>query len=386
MNKIKNDFELYYFKAANALMNEIIWIEKSMAFYPGGRNGPYLDIESPVRNTAHCCLIFSFAYKLTGYVKYKTNGLALLQYLQNNDCYSYNDLLIHRQKSGKDWCNGTIGTAWYLEALYYGGLLLDQEKAVLKAKEIGSKIMFDNKTKLWNITDPSNNTTIYDRTYNHQSWLGSILAEMDVQKENVIAFLDASQNYLKGYSNGCIVHLVNVQKPDKQKKKKTIRQRYYNRIIRKYSTDKPSLVKTHIMNKDKRDVGYHLYVLYSLSRLKKVFKDHPLWKSETVTNALRYISSSDFIGDLNYPNDYSYPYNPPGFEYPMICSTFYKEDKILYPYIKQIWATQIATTWDSQLSKFSKNTCDPLTLSVRLYELGLYLYLDKNSEGSSCQQ
>ena len=82
-----------------------------------GRNGPYNDIETPVRNTSHWAITFVKAFQLTSEEKFKKAALACTEYLSGQKARPYGKTFWHRKSDSKDECNGLIGQAWSIEAI-----------------------------------------------------------------------------------------------------------------------------------------------------------------------------------------------------------------------------------------------------------------------------
>ena len=79
--------------------------------------------------------------------------------------------------------------------------------------------------------------------------------------------------------------------------------------------------------------------------------------------------SPEFIDGLN-ANKYGFPYNAPGFEFPVIFFEFYNYDQQkLLEKIEYWLKEQIRRTFEPKKYMFSRNTTDILTLTSRIYEL-----------------
>ena len=72
-------------------------------------------------------------------------------------------------------------------------------------------------------------------------------------------------------------------------------------------------------------------------------------------------------------NRYAYPYNGPGLELPLLAVTFGERSPGLWDAASQALKKQVALTWDSESKAFTRGSDDPLTLTARIYELGLAL-------------
>lgn len=141
MNELMEQYSLL---AIDRALSLVIPLGNGKACMPGGRNGPYLDIESPIRNSAHWLLCFSVAYATTRQEeKYRLAGERISDFLVDDRRYSHNGRHIHRQQAHKDWCNGVIGTAWGAEGLWWAHRLMGIDRAGEKAAGTIAQTPFD---------------------------------------------------------------------------------------------------------------------------------------------------------------------------------------------------------------------------------------------------
>lgn len=342
------------------------------ALMPGGRNGPYLDIESPVRNTAHWLTSFSIAFHLTGKEVFRDTGLKLANWLLSQDDYILNGQVVHRQKAPKDWCNGVIGQAWVAEGLWYAGKLLGISEATDAAVRLVSALPFDEGLGAWIRVDPLQGQMGPDFTFNHQSWFASVAAEVGAEepklRDNARRFLDVSDAASFDVdSNGLIKHAMQ-NRP--RAGAGLSPSRVAARLVRRFQTHhRPQI------NPLERKVGYHLYDLYTLARLRAEFPQHSLWNTDKLRRAVEYAASEEFFVALDN-NHYSYPYNAPGFEYPLVAAAFSDIEPSLSSFAERALATQMDKTFCQGTGFFSVGTYDPLTLAARVYELALAIYHD----------
>lgn len=365
------EFKDAFLLSVKAQLNRVIKIGRDQSCFPGGRNGPYLDIESPLRNTAHWLVSFSVAYLLTGESSISEVAHRLTNFLIFNKDYELDGVLIHRQKTNKDWCNGVIGQAWVAEGLLYASKILNREDAREKALQLLRQLPFDSKYHVWHRLDPAQGQIGIDYTYNHQSWFASVAAESEDAElvEQARKFLDVSlSKALQIQPDGLIKHKLNHVATNTFTK---VLSNPLRMVVKKLSSQ--NVKKTHTINNSERDLGYHLYDLYTLARLRQVFIDHPIWKSDKILKALYFAGSKDFLLLLDN-NSYSYSYNAPGFEYSMINSVFQDICPSLLQNTEGAWKSQLKKTWNNKTNYFDLGTCDPVTLSARIYELAIFLY------------
>ncbi|AFG36145.1 hypothetical protein Spiaf_0036 [Spirochaeta africana DSM 8902] len=356
-------------KAVNSQIQNVITLGNEQGFLPGGINGPYLDIESPLRNTSHWLISFAVQYAITGDTAFRHTCDRLMNFLMHNSAYSMVDIPIHRQKTGKDWCNGVIGQAWIAEGLLVSGSIIGRKDAIEKAEHMLLQLPFNQRYGIWSCMDPRIGDGGFDTTYNHQCWYAAVCAESDnsILKDRAQRFLDVSADgALDIRHTGLIYH--NLQHlPDS--KIHRLMQNPLHLIGNKLLA--VGAKKTHQTDKNERDIGYHLYDLYALARLKLAFPGHGLWSSNKIRKAVDYAASTEFMHSLQ-DNYYAYPYNAPGFEYPLISLAFSDSHPQLQQCAENAWRVQIEKSWNPDLSLFIDNTYDPVTLAARMYEFALY--------------
>ena len=327
-------------------------IDKS--FMPPGHNGPYFDIETPVRNTSHWLVVYSVLWRQTKKDHYKDISLRLLNYLLYCDLLAEN-VYIHRQKKGKDWCNGVIGQAWVIESLVTAGVILGVPEAVSHANAISKAFSFDKKVKAWIRVDPRNGQTQIDYTLNHQLWYAAALSMLrDKNHDSDINdfLLQLNNGGMRVRPDGTISHLFYGSSS-----KGFLLQGLY--CINEFR--KPGLLQV-------KEVGYHLYNIHPLARLYQRFSDHPFFESDNFKKALSRAFSDDFFDELEN-NQYSYPYNAPGFEIALPSYIFQQEGR------EKIWHRQLEKTYSRELISFSNGVPDSLVLNSRVYEILIGAYL-----------
>jgi len=366
LEKGNNVEEIFFESVDRALTLAHPGARNNMLFFPGGRNGPYLDFESPIRNSAHWLLSFSCAYSLNKKKSYKVTAEKLMNFLMDDTSYRFQEIPIQRSKEGKDSCNGVIGQAWLAEAFIYFGHIFNDKKAFNWGVKLLLEFPFSKEIGAWERVDPFRGNLGIDQTFNHQSWYASVAADAHLFSSNlelnnmVNKFLDeADRASFEIQPSGLIIHnLNNIQK------KRNLKSLIKKVLGRTAKATAPAVT---------RDLGYQLYDLYSLARLKVTRPDHRIWNSQKVEKALEFSCSDQFFDQLR-DNPYSYPYNGPGFEYPLISLAFGDQQKDLQELMKKAMDTQIEKTYSKTERLFCLGTPDSATLSARIYELGIYLY------------
>jgi len=340
---------------AKANAKNITIVKNDQGYAPGGQNGPYFDIETPIRNSAHWCVIYATLSR-----EYPNEGFdeiahSLANYLISPPEFIRNGVYVHRQKHGKDWSNGVIGQGWVIEALAIAGRMLEREDLTSHAKKVASKFSFDTKVCAWKRIDPRTGKSAIDYTLNHQLWYAAALAELDDPTHNahIRSFLTLlNRGAMRTGGEGRVLHLLY----SKSIKGLLLRARYAITRIRSGNSLKA------------KEIGYHLYNLHPLARLKKGFGDHELFQSSVVEIAVEYTKTDAFFNDLD-SNKYSYPYNSPAFELPLVKAAF-KVDIPLERFVDR----QLEKTYWEQDGNFGfyRGCPDPMTLNARVYEALLF--------------
>ncbi|MCX4193371.1 hypothetical protein [Methylophaga sp. OBS1] len=327
-----------------------------------GVNGPYYDLETPVRNSAHWLITAAVLSETESDDDLRADAEQLLNYLLDNP-HLKNGVAIHRQKPGKDWCNGVIGQAWVIEALMVAGQVLKREDAVSQARQLAKAYAFSPTAKAWIKTDPADGKRRVDYTLNHQLWYAAAIAMLDDTALNaqIHTFLDALHSgAMRVRQSGVISHLLY----SCSFKGWLLRLRY-----RLAELKSRRAVTT-------KEVGYHLYNLHPLARLKCHFPEHAIFQSPVMQSALDTAFSDEFLSQLE-GNKYAYPYNAPGFEYPLIARVFQYQSAAS----SRAWDRQLGETFDDGVTGFSRNCPDPMTLNARVYEWFLTIFYDRYHRG-----
>lgn len=330
--------------------------QRSNGSMPPGHNGPYIDPETPVRNTAHWCVTFLKAYQISADQQFLDAAVKCGDYLLSDEARPMDSVFFCRKNPEKDFANGLVGQAWAIEAL----VELSKITGELKYRELAEKVFmmhpYDKSAAAWirKNVDGSNNG--FDETFNHQLWFaaaGGLLSDKNEKiQEHVLHFLNALENHVELYKDGCIKH-------KGQFLVRTSAQKFRHLIKR---IKEPKSRKKYMKMKS---IGYHGFNLYGFALLKNKFPDHSFLRSDPLKRALNYAKSDAFKRDL--PNSkYGFPYNPPGFEIGYALQEFdaATEDEITDWISWQLkkcfnFKTNLMTEGDAK---------DPNTQAARIYE------------------
>lgn len=338
-----------------------------------GINGPYSDPETPVRNAAHWSITLFNLWQLTGEEKFRKGAEDWVELMLSNEYRPNNVIFHHREKQGKDPTNGLIGQAWTLEALNKAAEKLGRKELNQLAINLIKAHPFDNRKGLWQRVDLSGKALGFDMAFNHQLWFAASLApfkEIDgAVGKQVETFLHRVPKNMGQYKSGLIFHLI--------ERNLGFKAHLYKALIKRAGNFNPflppSIGKKYASLQNQmhwKAIGYHAFNLYAFGMLKKHYPDHPVWNVFQIQNALDYLCSSSYREDIQKEETYGFPYNPPGFEVPLVLHAFdiFPREELIEE--ASWWLNQqIAMHFDKDTFSFGRNTNDPATLNARIYEL-----------------
>lgn len=362
-----------FLRMAEAGRGQLFWVDGETALVPGGHNGPYLDLESPVRNSAHWLSTMAAAFHLTGDEGFRRAGAALARYLMSASP-SVDGVIVQRQRFPKDWTNGVIGPAWVSEGLSLASRHLGIEAAGAAGAANLRRLGFDDGRGLWKAFDPATGASGVDRTVNHQLYCSAIAAcypdDMTLRGRVERSIETALPKLIRTDQNGILEH--HLAEPP-------MRRLQHAAIDHVRSGLGPRLRRAAmghgaVTDKGQRDRGYHLFSLYAAVRLAKAANRPEVLSIPDLRAAARTLSS--LTTDERYrTNDYTFAYNPPGFELPYVALSLPETqgDALMLLSLDMLQA-QMDMTLEPETGLFTRGTRDPLTLSARAFELG-YLHV-----------
>lgn len=338
---------------------------------PAGHNGPYRNPETPVRNSAHWLITFSWLYRITSDERFLEAADRLASYLADP---------VHRpegfsfvcRSGAKDACNGLIGQAWAMEGLLEAARLFGNDRFFQIALDLYNKHEFDSRHGVWFSLECDGRVLGEDSTFNHQLWFAATAAELlaTVNATDHPSLKGFMENLSKNFTvleNGRIRHLIY----------HTFSQRNARRLVRRpigYLCKAIGFKSIHERFDRReqlglaREIGYQCFNLYAFARLALIFNQHPVFKSKEFRRAIDYLESSEYKQEIR-SNPFSYGYNPPGFEVPLCLSAFSNRERAEVLQDARYWLeSQLSRTYNNETREFDRNTEDPETLGARLYE------------------
>lgn len=347
-----------------------------------GNNGPYGQLDTPVRNTCHFLIIYSFLYKRLGDARYLELANKLFDYLCVEQSKSVSGAIKCMETNDFDHLNGLIGQAWAIEALVYYYRCAKNQKALDVALSIFNSQKYDFERHLWHRIELDGTDIGYDVTYNHHIWFAACGAELmavtnDGDIKHILSdFMDnGSQIDFQVHANGMLRHHM---KRLSENELLTKTKRFVKNTISCLRWVDPQRFDYWYQEK-----GYHLFDMYGLCILEEHFPGHPLFSSQKFAKARDYALNIDSVNKSlgidkvnpvhsSFLNIYGYPYNSPAFEFPYIAAHFGKNDSTLFDSLYKI---QEYLMWDSASGDFTLNNPDIATFHARTYEIIRYLDL-----------
>lgn len=325
------------------------------SFAPG-RNGPYGDRETPVRNTGHWLVALLAAWQRTGQASFCAAAEAALSHLLSDKARPEGASFWHRLGPGKDRCNGLVGQAWTLEALATAADTLGSLEAAELAERVFLLHPFDERVGLWRRVETDGRDLGFDPTLNHQLWFaaaGSLLAaSADAEVARRVArFVACLPRNLALRRDGLVRHWVAPFGLARRSRREAIR--HWVVSVR----EAPALAG--------KEVGYHAFNLYALALLRLHLPDAGFWRSAAFARLWGAARGPAFRAAVD-TNVHGWPYNPTGIEMAFALDVF--EGRASRTEQAAWLSEQIARHWDARARALRRATPDPETLAARLYE------------------
>ena len=348
-------------------------------FATAGHNGPHGHPDTPVRNTGHYLIIYSYLYK-------KTKKKRFLDI-----CNKFAEYLLDMQKKSKsgaiqcmlsdifDHLNGLIGQGWTIEALLYYYDISKDERCLDCAKAIFYSQKYDWNLHLWHRIELDGRDIDIDPTYNHHVWFASCsykLAEL-CQDDNIDKIITdfltkGAERDFRVHDDGLLCHHVHIDRPVMKAGK---RKMFVKKMLFPIRFINPKKLDPKFM-----EYAYHVFDIYGFCILKEKYGDLPLYSSEKFRKAVTCAKNIDYLNRRNGVfdaiekgktfNPYGYSYNAFAFEYPYVakCCGFYDENVQ-----NDIWNIQKQLMFDEDTGMFTRSQPDIETWNARTYEIVRFL-------------
>lgn len=376
---------------AEYTLNEIIFksaetqmkYQNSDGSLPAGRNGPWQDIDTPVRNTAHCALLFYKAFEISKENRFLKAALSACDYLMSTNVRPYKASFLCFYSSSKSQENGLIGQAWVVEPLIFIGRYLNRKDYLDLAQEVLIKHKYNTQLHLWHNLNIDGSIGEINPTFNQQLWFAVMNLLVGYENSNSILLFRA-KDFFKNINKNLLFlepGLIRHEIPDH-----TIRSRFYRTLsiikiyfkknlpdyfLKTYKTriNKPK-TPSRMMNLSSGYLTFNLYAFslcYSNAPKENWWKKR--WFKKIIEQIINYAQQKQFI-EQSFSNAYAWRYNPVGFEIAYALNTFKDflkikdSDRLIQYWIEK----QLQSHWNMSLGLMNDNTGDPVTLSARLYE------------------
>jgi len=330
-------------------------LQRADGSFSAGRNGPYGDPETPVRNTAHWLALLAATHFRTGEPALRAAALRAGRYLAGPEARPGGAAFLCRTRPGKDACNGLIGQAWAIEGLAEAASRLDAEPLAKLAEAVFLLHPFDSRAGLWARVEVGGERLGPDFTLNHQLWFaaaGSLLAPLAAPEvgARLHAFLGALSRTLALHRDGAVCHAVAPAGAALASPRAALRLAR-DRVRRSKALREKA-------------VGYHAFNLHALAILRTRVPGHPFFAGARFARAWRYAGSEAFRSDADQ-NRFAWPYNPTGIEMAFALEAFAPGSRAE----QARWvAEQLRRHFDAKTALLARATPDPATLAARLYE------------------
>lgn len=323
-------------------------VQRGDGSMPEGHNGPWNDVDTPVRNTANWLKLFLFAYKKTGKQDFLISSKKALEYLLSDKSMPFNLAFYCRKNKRK--INGLIGQAWALEALIDSYLAFKESNILKTILDVFLVHRFDFKKGLWHEINLDGTVRDIGGAYNQQLWfavIGSKILKVERNleiKKRLDNFLNNFDSNFFTHQNGAIKHIL-IKRDNLFRKLNSLRLLCSGRI-------------------EELSLGYHSFNLYALALLRESYPELFFWQSEKFQKALKFIETEEYKKNIK-KNKYGFGYNVTGIELAYALNKFVPNSENLQKY----WLEkQFKKNFDFKKNLLCKNTCDPETLSARIYE------------------
>lgn len=319
-------------------------------YIPAGKNGPYNQSETNIRNIVNSLSLFSYL-----------NIIGLMEIDKVNNIFSYllsylNDKpgkIFHLRKIENQFdSNGVIGPAWCLEALAIYRSINGAKYSIEATKLINfiiSKLRINKKDNLL-FFDKISKT---DYCLNHNLWL---LASLVLAGEKY--FLDKNTKLLNDI----------LRYPFSSVRSKGYIRHY---IFKNNYKGLKTLFINQTLNRKKnnlRETGYHLYNIRPLLILN-YYLERNIYIQSFIEKSIPVLNTDFFNDELVSCSKYSYLYNSPYF----LSYLYSLKNKECYTkYIKNNLRIQLQNKqeeqWSSTDNLYIRNIPDFITFNCRAYE------------------
>lgn len=318
---------------------------------PAGHNWPYFHDETNIRNTFHWAILFLKAYEISNDELFLDAAKKIADYvIKINPEFNFN----FRSVDNRDSCNWLIGPAWCIESLLIMAKKLNKPELEKLAKKIFLNHNFNEELWLWYRREIDWTVLWIDWTFNHQLWFAAVWSMFDKKHTEIHNKINRFNCMLdKSFSicYGWLIrhHIVNLP----------LNREWISRRIYK--------IKNLLLHRERdlhKAVWYHSFNVYWFLILKENYPELDFWNSSKFKEIIKFFDSKLF-NKLIVVNKYWYDYNVTWIE---AAYALQKLVPLSGNKIKDFLLKQFEKNYDYDKNLLCKNTDDPETLSLRLYE------------------
>lgn len=343
---------------------------------PAGWNGPHLDPQTPLRNSAHWVIILLRAAELSDDSWFAEAARALTERMLSDVSFAEGRVPVARQKAAKDTVNGVIGVAWVVEGLVEAGNRLGWNKPLDAAVELCGHFPFNAALGAWDVREHDRTLRGIDSTLNHQIWYAMARAMCVPHAPHLAGelrqFLATLDRHCRLNGEQMITHMLSFPLTTKlglvsigESVVRAIDPWIGNPLLRRA----PIYKRLHTLAKyhSDKEAGYIIFTLHGLARIKAMGWD--LGRVDAVSRkAFAKSVQPEVMAELKH-NTWSYGYNPPGFEVMQVFRQFGGGGTLERAAVAEHYRTQLSMTYGSD-GAFT-GIADPETGEARLYPLAL---------------
>ena len=116
-----------------------------------------------------------------------------------------------------------------------------------------------------------------------------------------------------------------------------------------------------------KEVGYQTFNLYAFAMLNEEYPKHAIWDWRGFRRTLAWLDDGEFRSNIGQ-SIYGFPYNPPGFELPVIFEAFFPHDEQRKKDSAAWLRRQLRHGYRPESGLFSGDGIDEQSLTARIYE------------------
>jgi len=323
-------------------------------------NGPYNDVELPLRFNCHLLIIGCYLVKNNFLDRVSISHIEsfFTEILKEKSRFNYKSR--ESFASRRDTVNGLMGPAWIAESLIYAGKTIGRSDFTKEAVRLLKCHPFDHQNKCWHRITPCGMLLTIDYTFNHQLWFCEQCLKTGDDELTKLAntFLEFHIPRLKINASGVIHHYSPMVKLVKKPSLGHVIDVYY--AFGQYLTSTSPQAE--------KSVAYQGFNLKALAGCFSLSRQLNCWISPNFHKLKNFKFNPKVDGQLK-DSCYGYQYNPSIYEFLFwfkLCDP--KKAKVFEKFVE-----------DEVEIGCDRTPLDNVMQKLRIYEAISYLELDENS-------